>query len=477
MAGEDETASLLDPGPARRNSLAHKNKGTAMKTILLAAALAGATALAAQTPSAPPPAAKPAVVTYIHAGRLLAVPGEPARGQSTIIVRDGRIAEVRDGLAQPEAGATLVDLSNETVLPGLIDMHVHFYSSGYPLQDRLVDQNEDLEDQFAGAVKNARLTLEAGVTTVRDLGGEPRGVRALRDAIARGDIAGPTVVNAGRMISVTAGHGDANGLRRDIAHGQRQDATHLCNGPDDCRRATREQIFTGAEVIKFAASGGVGSNIAGGLEAQMTLEEMKAIVDTAHAFGRKATAHAHGKSGIDTALRAGVDSIEHGSYLDAETLALFKQKGAYLVPTEHAFESVIRQARTGERPPASAAKAEEVSKVVKESHRRAYASGVAIAMGTDSGVGPHGTNALEFGYMVANGMAPARAIRTATVDAAALLGRADRIGRIAPGMDADIIAVPGDPVADVGQLSHVDFVMRRGVVHKLGGKRQSFPAQ
>ena len=449
-----------------------------MKTILIAAAaLAAATTLAAQTP--PPSAAPPAApkITFIHAGRLLAVPGEPARGQSTVIVRDGRIAEIRDGLVQPEAGAALVDLSNETVLPGLIDMHVHFYSSGYPLQDRLADQNEDLEDQFAGAVRHARLTLEGGVTTVRDLGGEPRGIRALRDAIARGEIAGPTVVNAGRMISVTAGHGDANGLRRDIAHGVRQDATHLCNGPDDCRRATREQIFTGAEVIKFAASGGVGSNIAGGLEAQMTFEEMKAIVDTAHAFGRKATAHAHGKSGIDTALRAGVDSIEHGSYLDAETLALFKQKGAYLVPTSHAFESVIRQARAGERPPASAAKAEEVAKVVKDSHRRAYAGGINIAMGTDSGVGPHGTNALEFVYMTQNGLAPARALRAATVDAAQLLGRADRIGRIAPGMDADIIAVPGDPVADVTQLQRVDFVMRRGVVHKLGGKRQSFPAE
>ena len=447
-----------------------------MKSFLAAAAL-GALAQPVSAQQVPAPnAAKSQPVTWIHAGRLLAVPGEPARGPSTLVIRDGRIAEVREGLAAPEAGATLVNLSGETVLPGLIDMHVHFYSTGYPLQDRLNSQNEDLEDEFAAAARAARVTLEGGVTTVRDLGGEPRGIRALRDAIARGDLAGPTVVNAGRMISVTAGHGDANGLRRDIAHGQREEATHLCNGPDDCRRATREQIFTGAEVIKFAASGGVGSNIAGGLEAQMTFEEMKAIVDTAHAFGRKATAHAHGKSGIDTALRAGVDSIEHASYVDDETIALFKQKGAYLVPTEHAFESVIRQARAGERPPASAAKAEEVSKVVKESHRRAFAGGVKVAMGTDSGVGPHGTNALEFVYMTANGMAPARAIRTATVDAADLLGKGERIGRLLPGMDADIIAVPGDPVADVTVLQKVYFVMRRGVVHKLGGKRQPFPA-
>ena len=440
-----------------------------MKFLFAIALAAASPAVLAQTASpAAPPAAK---VTYIHAGQLLDRPGERARGNSTIVVRDGRIVEVRDGFATPEAGATLVDLKDRYVLPGLIDMHVHFYSSGYPLQARLEGPTKDKEDAFVLAANNARATLLGGFTTVRDLGSpEPRGIRALRDAIVRGDFEGPTIVNAGRMISVTAGHGDANGLKEDFAHAERMESDHLCNGADECRRATREQIFTGADVIKFAASGGVGSNIAGGLEAQMTPEEMKAIVDTAHAFGRKVTAHAHGKSGIDTALKAGVDSIEHGSYIDDGTIALFKQTGAYLVPTMHAFESVIRQSRAGERPAASAAKAEEVSKVVKESHCRAFASGMKIAFGTDSGVGPHATNALEFGYMTAVGMEPARAIRTATVDAATLLGRADRIGRIAPGMDADIIAIAGDPVADVARLNTVDFVMRRGVIHKSGGQ-------
>jgi imidazolonepropionase-like amidohydrolase len=414
--------------------------------------------------------------TYIHAGALLATPGEPPRGNSTIIVRGDRIAEVRDGFAQPEAGASLVDLRDKYVLPGLIDMHVHFYSTGFPLQARLNAAGRDLEDGFVDAVKAARQTLDAGFTTVRDLGGEPRGVRALRDAIARGEIAGPTIVNAGEMISVTAGHGDANGLKREYAHAERASSSAICNGADDCRRATRDQIFMGAEVIKFAASGGVGSNIAGGLEVQMTLEEMKAIVDTAHSFGRKATAHAHGKSGIDLALKAGVDSVEHASFIDDETIRLFKQTGAYLVPTMHAFESVIRQGRAGERPAASAAKAEEVAKVVKDSHRRAFAGGVKVAFGTDSGVGPHGTNGLEFGYMTAAGMAPARAIRTATVDAATALGQADRIGTIAPGKEADIIAVAGDPVQDVKRLERVDFVMTDGRVHKLNGQRQPFPA-
>jgi imidazolonepropionase-like amidohydrolase len=450
---------------------------TKMKLVAMSvAALISTKSAAAQTvPVAPPLAA--AKTVYIHAGALLDQPGQRARGASTIIVRGGKVAEVRDGHVAPLPGAEVLDLRTKTVLPGLIDMHVHFYSSGYPMKSRLEAPTLDLEDRFAHAAVNARRTLEAGFTTVRDLGGEPRGIRALRDAIARGDLAGPTIVNAGEMISVTAGHGDANGLRRDYASAERADSTALCNGPDECRRATRDQIFTGAEVIKFAASGGVGSNIAGGLEAQMTLDEMKAIVETAHSFGRKATAHAHGKSGIDTALRAGVDSIEHGSFIDDETIRLFKEKGAYLVPTIHAFESVIRQGRAGERPAASAAKAEEVARIVKQSHRRAFAQGVKIAFGTDSGVGPHATNALEFAWMTELGMSPAVAIRTATVDAAVLLGRADRIGKIAPGMDADLIAVEGDPVADVRRLEAVEFVMRRGVVHKLAGRRQLFPVE
>ncbi len=448
-----------------------------MKTWVLGAALMVATSALAQT-GAPVPAPVAEKVTYIHAGQLLADPSKGPRGNSTIIVRGGKVAEVRDGFVAPEGGAALVDLKDRYVLPGLIDMHVHFYSSGYPLKSRLEASGVDKEDAFVAAAGRAKATLLTGFTTVRDLGApEPRGIRALRDAIAKGELEGPTIVNAGRMISVTAGHGDANGLKEDYAHAERMEATHLCNGADDCRRATREQIFTGAEVIKFAASGGVGSNIAGGLEAQLTPEEMKAIVDTAHSFGRKATAHAHGKSGIDTALRAGVDSIEHGSYIDDETIRLFKDKGAYLVPTMHAFESVIRQARAGERPPASAAKAEEVAKVVKDSHRRAFAQGVKVAFGTDSGVGPHATNALEFGYMTAVGMPAAQAIRSATVDAAALLGRENRIGRIAPGMDADIIAVAGDPVADVARLNAVDFVMQRGAVRKMGGKVALFPVE
>lgn len=437
----------------------------------------GATLLAGAAFAQTPPAAAAPKVTYIQAGALLDRPGESPRGASTIIVRGNKIAEIRDGFVQPEAGADLVDLRNQFVLPGLIDMHVHLYSTGFPGTARLEFSTKDSEDGFVDAIISSRKTLDAGFTTVRDLGGQPRGIRALRDAIAKGEIAGPTIVNAGEMISVTAGHGDANGLRKEFADAERHGSTAVCNGADDCRRATRDQIFMGAEVIKFAASGGVGSNIAGGLEAQMTYDEMKAIVDTAHSFGRKATAHAHGKSGIDTALRAGVDSIEHGSYIDDETIALFKKTGAYLVPTMLAFENVIRQGRSGERPRASVDKAETVATVVKESHRRAAKGGVKLAFGTDSGVGPHGINGEEFGLMTQVGISPALAIRSATVDAATLLGRADRLGTIAPGKDADIIAVSGSPLEDVRRLEKVGFVMHQGVVHKIGDQHRPFPAE
>jgi imidazolonepropionase-like amidohydrolase len=230
-------------------------------------------------------------------------------------------------------------------------------------------------------------------------------------------------------------------------------------------------------VIKFAATGGVNSNVAGGLARQMFEDEMKAIVDTARTFGRKATAHAHGKDGIDAALRAGVDSIEHGSFIDDETVALFKQRGAYLVPTMLAPVASLAQARRGDRPPASLAKAEEAAAAARTSHQRAFKAGVKVAFGTDSGVPPHGINAQEFKLMVDAGMAPMAAIQTATVNAADLLGRSASLGTIEPGKDADIIAVAGDPVADVTRLERVDFVMRRGTVHKQAGQRQAFPAQ
>ncbi|MBK6707098.1 MAG: amidohydrolase family protein [Sphingomonadales bacterium] len=437
-----------------------------MKRAILAVAL-----LLASTPLA----AQSGGTTYIHAGRLLDQPGQAPRGASTIIVRDGKIAEVRDGFVAPEADAQLVDLQTQFVLPGLIDMHVHISSDDNLLRSRLEGPSRDVEDVFVIAQNNARLTLEAGFTTVRDLGGEGRATATLRDAINNGVIVGPTIIPAGTMISVTGGHGGVNGLNRTFTHAIAAERTNVCDGPDGCASAVRAQISIGAEVIKFAATGGVRSNVAGGLGKQMTDAEMKSIVDTGHSFGRKVTAHAHGKEGIDAALRAGVDSIEHGSFIDDETVKLFKAEGAALVPTAVAPIAALAQARRGDAPAPQLAKAEEAAAAHAASMARAIKGGVRILFGTDSGVAPHGENAKEFALMVKAGMAPAQAIKSATADNAAELDRP--IGVIAPGRDADIIATAADPIADVTALEKVDFVMRRGVVHKFGGKRQPFPPE
>lgn len=441
-----------------------------MKRVLMGAA--AVTALVAGVAFAQAPAAAPeATTTYIQAGSLLDKPGQRARGNSTIVVRAGKIAEVRDGFVGGEAGSTVVDLRDKYVLPGLIDMHVHLFSTGRPLEQRLAASSQDNEDDAFEGMRNAKRTLLAGFTTVRDLGSEGPAITALRDTINSGDLPGPTIVPAARMVSVSGGHGDVNGMNRTLTKAYMAERDNVCDGADDCRRAVRRQVSAGAEVIKFAASGGVGSNVAGGLGRQMFDDEMKAIVDTAKLFGRKSTAHAHGADGIKAALRAGVDSIEHGSYIDDEAIGMFKSGKAYFVPTMLAFQSVVEQAKRGERPVASANKALEVEKVATKNISHAIKSGVRIAFGTDSGVGPHGINAREFKLMVDAGMAPSEAIKTATVNAADLLGRSAQVGTIEVGKDADIIAVAGDPVADVTRLQNVDFVMKRGTVYKLTGKQ------
>lgn len=422
-----------------------------------------------------PVAAQSGPTTYIHAGRLLADPAQGPRGPSTVIVRDGRVAEVRDGFVAPEADARVIDLRTAFVLPGLIDMHVHISSDDNLLRSRLEGAGRDVEDVFVIAQGNARRTLEAGFTTIRDLGGDGRTTTTLRDAINNGVIAGPTVIPAGTMVSVTGGHGGVNGLNRAFTQAVAAEQTNVCDGPDSCASAVRAQISLGAEVVKFAATGGVRSNVAGGLGKQMTDAEMKSIVDTAHSFGRKVTAHAHGKEGIDAALRAGADSIEHGSFIDDETVKLFKAQNAALVPTAVAPIAALAQARRGDAPGPQLAKAEEAAAAHAASIARAVKGGVRILFGTDSGVAPHGDNAKEFALMVQAGMTPATAIKAATLDNAAELDRP--IGAILPGRDADIIAVAGDPLADVTALEKVSFVMRRGVVHKLGGKRQPFPPE
>jgi imidazolonepropionase-like amidohydrolase len=447
----------------------------AMATTLLLASVAGMAQAAAPAPA---PAA-PAKVVYIHAGALLDKPGAAPRGPSTIVVRDGKVAEVRNGYATPEAGAAVTNLKDRFVLPGLIDLHVHLWGiGGDPLQSRLTALNRDDADTLVIAEVNARKTLEAGFTTVRDLGGDARGMRALREAVERGDVSGPTIVNAGNPISVSGGHGDGtNGLAEQFAEAVHDHQISTCDGPDDCRRAVRMQVALGAQVVKFMATGGVLSNVSGGLGRAMTPEEMRAIVETAHILGRRTAAHSHAAAGVKAALEAGVDTVDHGTFLDDEAIALFKAKDAYLVPTVLAGVTSLAQARAGALPPAVVPKAEEAATAAMTSYRKAFAAGVKFAFGTDTGVSKHGDNAQEFALLVKVGMTPAQAISTATVAASKALGRDSELGTIEPGKYADIIAVAGSPLEDVTRLERVDFVMRHGLVHKLGGKRQPFPPE
>lgn len=435
-----------------------------------AAATPAAPAPAAATPASANPASK---TTYIHAGALLDRPGQAPRGQSTIVVRAGKVAEIREGFAAPEAGADLVDLKDKFVLPGLIDLHVHLLGiGGDPLRARLTALNTEQADDVMYGAGNARATLRAGFTTVRDLGGDPRGIRALRDAIERGDVDGPTIINAGAPISVTGGHGDPrNGLAEPFASAVAPMVENTCDGVDDCVRATRRQVGLGAQVIKITATGGVLSNVSGGLGRAFSPEEMKAIVDTAHGLGRKVAAHSHGAEGTRAALIAGVDSVEHVSFLDDETIALFKRSNAYLVPTELAPVAALAQARAGFLPAATIPKAEAAAAAMQESHRKAYKAGVKFAFGTDTGVSKHGANGEEFALLVDKiGMSPTAAVRSATVVAAEALGQSTTIGTIEPGKNADIIAVDASPLGDVRVLERVRFVMRNGAIARRPGE-------
>jgi imidazolonepropionase-like amidohydrolase len=435
------------------------------------AALALAIAVPASTQTAAPGAAQPAeTMTVIHAGTLLAVPGRAPRRNVSIVTRGRKIVEVRDGFVDVP-GARVVDLRDQFVLPGLMDMHVHLRGLDDRLQSRLQEPNRDYEDEAYTAAIHARNTLLAGFTTVRDLGNDPHLIFSLRDAINSGQFEGPTIVAAGRGISVSGGHGDVNGLNRALTELREPQAINVCNGADDCRRAVREQISRGAEVIKFSATGGVLSNVAGGLNQQMMPDEMRAIVETARTFGRRVAAHAHGADGVNAALEAGVNSIEHGTFTNDRTFQLYRQTGAYYVPTLVAPAAAVADGERGALTAAQYEKAREAAGNAERSFARAVREGINIAFGTDSGVSPHGRNAEEFALMVRNGMTPAAAIRSATIGAATLLGREATVGTIAPGMDADIIAVAGDPLQNVRVLESVQFVMRHGRVYKLGGRR------
>ncbi len=400
---------------------------------------------------------------YIYAGTLISVPGQDALKEQTIIVKDGRIAEIKAGFLGPSAGVRIYDLRNQVVLPGLIDCHVHILNELGPKSKLQATEDSDAFLALRGALHASR-TLRAGFTTVRDLGERSNAIFALRKAINDGMIAGPRILVAGSTLSPTGGHGQTYGYRDEINY--LFASSGVCDGVDGCRRAVRLQVSRGADVIKLVATGGVLSDIKAGLDQQFTDEELSAIVQTAHGLGRRVAAHAHGVGGLNAALRAGVDSIEHGSYLDAESIALFRRNGAYLVPTVIAGVTAAEFARTGGfMSEAQKAKALQVGPVIQGALRRAYQGGVKIAFGTDSGVSAHGQNAKEFALMVGAGMPAIEAIRAATINAADLLQLSTQIGTVETGKIADIIAVAQDPTRDIKTLEHVTFVMRSGVVY------------
>lgn len=397
-------------------------------------------------------------VFAIQAGRLIVDAARPARGLSTLIVENGRIARIEDGATAP-AGATVVDMTSKTVLPGLIDAHVHLTGDpGTPFWREAIDSNE--RGALVGA-KNALLTARAGFTTVRDLGAAGYSSLALRDVIREGLLPGPRILASGGAISIPGGHGDYSGFNEAVNKALSGDNT--CSGADACAEATRRMAKRGVDVIKITSTGGVLSQQGRGLEGHFTPAEIAAIVEAAGRLGLKVAAHAHGARGIEDAAAAGVASIEHGTYVDAAGVRVMKAKGTWMVPTLMAISGVNDRLGKGVFTPVVEAKGRQAVAAWGKQVAAAKRGGVRIAFGTDSGVFEHGRNAEEAALMVKfGGMTPREVLISATSDAADLLGVAEETGTLEPGKSADIIAVDGDPLADAGALLKVGYVMTAG---------------
>ena len=404
--------------------------------------------------------------TLIHCGALLDGISDAPKKEMTVVVEGERIAAVQFGYLEPGAGDQVLDLKSSTVTPGWIDCHVHldFQQSPTSLLDRF---QLNPADRALLAVSYARKTLLAGFTTVRNVGDGANVTVALRKAIAAGTIDGPRVFSAGKSIATTGGHADpSNGYRQDLM-GDPGPLEGVINGPDEARKAVRQRYKDGADLIKITATGGVLSQAASGLAPQFTPEELRAIVETAHDYGLKVAAHAHGAEGMKRAVEAGVDSLEHGTFMTDEVMDLMKARGTYYVPTISAGRFTVEKAKIdGYFSAMVRAKAAAIGPVIQATFGRAWKAGVKIAFGTDQGVAPHGDNALEFVYMVEAGMPPLAAIKSATVEAAKLLGQEKDLGSIEPGKFADLVAVPGDPLADISLVSKVNFVMKGGTVYR-----------
>lgn len=408
-----------------------------------------------------------AATQTVDCGRMLDVKAGAWREKVSIVVDDGKVVSI----GPMTAGDGHVDLSAHSCLPGFIDMHVHLTGETQKQVDTLRDAlSQNPADAALRAVSLAQRTLMAGFTTVRDLGSPDALNISLKRAIDAGAIPGPRMFTAGKSIATTGGHADpSNGLSRRFneALGTPGPNEGVVNSAEEARMAVRARYKEGADLIKVTATGGVLSQARNGQNPQYTEDELRAIVTTAKDYGFRVAAHAHGVEGIKRALRAGVDSIEHGTLMDDEAIALFKKHGAYYVPTISAGRYVADRAKEADYySPLVRPKAAAIGPQIQATFARAYKAGVKIAFGTDAAVFPHGENAREFAYMVEAGMPPLAAIRSATLSAADLLDQTGRLGAIEPGYAADIVAVSGDPLVDITTLQKVAFVMKNGVVYK-----------
>ena len=403
-----------------------------------------------------------AELTLIHAGKLLAVPGSATATDMTIIIEDDRITGVQQGFVEAP-DATVIDLRDKFVLPGLMDMHVHLQGQLGPNNDRDALKMSDQLMQMR-SIFYAMNTLKAGFTTVRDVGSSSQEMYAMRDAINNGWIDGPRIIAAGG-VGITGGHADVSGMSPDLM--EMFTSPNVCDGPYDCRRAARNVIKYGADLVKITSTGGVMTERATGTGQQMEMDELREIVLAAERMGRKVASHAHHEDGIVAALEAGVASIEHGSYTGPRAIKLFKETGAYLVPTLLAGKTVATLALEADfMAPEVKEKAIRVGNDMAGNFEKAHKAGVNIAYGTDSGISPHGSNAQEAVLMVAAGMSEMDVIISATINAADLIDMSDSTGTIETGKFADIIAVDNSPLENIEELLDVDFVMKGGKVYK-----------
>lgn len=387
--------------------------------------------------------------------------------ERTVVVDQGRITNIETGYRKPAAGDTVIDLRKSTLMPGLMDMHVHL-TSEYSRSSELDRFKKDGPDVALDGVLYAERTLQAGFTTVRDLGDSFRASIALRNAINAGKVAGPRIFAAGKSIASTGGHADpTNGWADFLGGGDVGPVDGVVNGAEQGAQAVRQRYKEGSDLIKITATGGVLSIAKNGLNPQFTEDEIRTIVATARDYGFKVAAHAHGAEGMKRAVRAGVDSIEHGTFMDDETIALMKERGTYYVPTITAGRWVFdRSKEDGFFPAVVRPKAAAIGPQIQGTFAKAYKAGVKIVFGTDTGVSAHGDNAREFVLMVEAGMLPLEAIKSATSVAAKFLEIDDRLGSVQVGKIADLVAVPGDPLADISAMRRVNFVMKDGIVHR-----------